>query len=219
MTLKCREIMAQRSLSRLATVRHLVLSTLALALGAAAAVVLVACGGGENAKLLPGNTAQEINENLDRVQQYAEEGECVGAEDAVAEVTTQVESLQGVDPKLEDVLRRGAARLGEVVTSCQEETTETISPAEESPSTEETERIPPGQEKKAEKEREKEERDQEKEEEKAEKEAEKAEKEAPPAETPAEKTPPATTPGEGGGTGASGGVGPGTPAPEAGDEG
>ncbi len=211
--------MTQRSLSRLATVRHLALSTLALALAAAAAVALVACGGGEDAKLLPGNTAQEINENLDRVQQYAEEGECVGAEDAVGEVTTQVESLQGVDPKLEDALRRGAARLGEVIASCQEETTETISPAEEFPSTEETERIPPGQEKKAEKEAEKEERDQEKEEEKADKEAEKAEKEAPPAESPAEKTPPATTPSEGGGTGTSGGVGPGTPAPEAGDEG
>jgi hypothetical protein len=200
-------------------VRHLALSTLALALGAAAAVALAACGGGEDAKLLPGNTAQEINENLDRVQQYTEEGECVGAEDAVAEVTTQVESLQGVDPKLEDALRRGAARLGEVVASCEEETTETVAPAEESPSTEETERIPPGQEKKLEKERDKEERDQEKEEEKSEKDAEKAEKEAPPAESPTEKTPPETPAGEGGGTGASGGVGPSTPAPEAGGEG
>lgn len=216
MTLDCRENIRQKSLSRLATVRHLALSTLALALGAAAAVVLVACGGGEDAKLLPGNTAQEITENLDRVQQYAEEDECVGAEDAVGEVTNQVESLQGVDPKLEDALRRGAARLGEVVASCEEEeATETVEPAEESPSTEETERIPPGQEKKAEKEREKEERDREKEEEKAEKEAEKAEKEAP----PAEKEPPTTTPGEGG-PGASGGVGPSAPAaPEQGDEG
>jgi len=212
--------MSQKSLSRLATVRHLALSTLTLALGAAAAVVLVSCGGGEDAKLLPGNTAQEITENLDRVQQYAEEGECVGAEDAVGEVTTQVESLQGVDPKLEDALRRGAARLGEVVASCEEEVTETVAPAEESPSTEETERVPPGQEKKEEKEREKEERDQEKEEEKTEKEAEKAEKEAPAAESPTEKTPPVTPPGESGGTGASGGVGPGAPAaPEQGDEG
>lgn len=220
MTPNCREKTQQKSLSRLATVRHLALSTLALALGAAVAVVLVSCGGGEDAKLLPGNTAQEITENLDRVQQYAEEGECVGAEDAVGEVTTQVEALQGVDPKLEEALRRGAARLGEVVASCEEEeTTETVAPAEESPSTEETERVPPGQEKKAEKEREKEERDQEKEEEKAAKEAEKAEKEAPPAEGPAEKAPPPTTPSEGG-TGASGGVGPSAPAaPEQGDEG
>jgi len=201
--------MSQKALSRLATVRHPALSTLALAFAAAAALVFVSCGGGEDAKLLPGNTAQEITENLDRVQQYAEEGECVGAEDAVAEVTTQVESLRGVDPKLEDALRRGATRLNEVVASCEEEETEALSPAEESPSTEETERIPPGQEKKLEKEREKEERDQEKEAEKAEKEAEKAEKEAPPAESPPEKTTP-VPPSESGGTGA-GGVGPAAP--------
>jgi hypothetical protein len=211
--------MARKALSRLATVRRPALSTLALALAVAAGVVLVSCGGGEDAKLLPGHTAQEITENLDRVQQYAEEGECVGAEDAVTEITTQVESLQGVDPKLEDALRRGAARLGEVVASCEEEETEAVSPAEESPSTEETERIPPGQEKKLEKEREKEERDQEKEAEKAEKEAEKVEKEAPPAESPAEKTTPVVPPSESGGTGA-GGVGPAAPVePGEGDEG
>ncbi len=218
MTLNCRENAPRKSLSRLATVRRFALSTLTLVLAAAVATALVACGSGEDAKLLPGNTAQEINENLDRVQQYSEEGECVGAEDAVAEVTTQVEALHGVDPKLQDALRRGAARLGEVVAGCEEaEEDETISPAEEAPTTEAEERVPPGQEKKAEKEREKEEKDQEKEEEKAEKEAEKAEKEAPPAESPAEKTPPAGGPDEGG---ASGGVGPSTPAaPEQGDEG
>ena len=217
MTPKCREIKCRRPLSRLATVRHLAPSTLALALSAAATVVLVSCGGGEDAKLLPGNTAQEITENLDRVQQYAEEGECVGAEDAVGEVTTQVEALRGVDPKLQEALRSGAARLGEVVAGCQEaEEHETISPAEEAPSTEEEERISPGQEKKAEKEREKEERDLEKEEEKAEKEAEKAEKEAPASQSPSEKTPPVTPP-SGGETG---GVGPSTPAaPEEGDQG
>jgi hypothetical protein len=210
--------MLQKALSRLATVRHPALSTLALALAAAATMALVSCGGGGDAKLLPGNTAQEITENLDRVQQYAEEGECVGAEDAVAEITTQVESLQGVDPKLEDALRRGAARLGEVVASCEEEDEEdeTVSPAEESPSTEETERTPPGQEKKLEKEREKEERDQEKEAEKAEKEAE---KETPPAESPAGKTTPVAPPSESGGTGA-GGVGPAAPVESGqGDEG
>lgn len=213
MTPKCREIPPQRSLSRLATVRQLVLSTLALALGAALAAALVACGG-EDAKLLPGNTAQEITENLDRVQQYAEEGECAGAEDAAAEVTAQVDALQGVDPKLEEALRRGAERLGEVVVSCEEEETEAVAPSSEAPSTEETEEVPPGQEKKAEKEREKEEKELEKEAEKAEKEAEKAEKEAPPAESPKEEEeePPVTTPSEGGGTGASGGVGPSAPA-------
>ena len=54
--------------SRLATCVSSRLSSLALALGVAAALALVSCGG-EDAKLLPGNTAAEITENLDRVKQ------------------------------------------------------------------------------------------------------------------------------------------------------
>ncbi|HEU4943816.1 MAG TPA: hypothetical protein VFT10_01500 [Solirubrobacterales bacterium] len=187
--------------------RQLAVCMLALALGAAAAATLVSCGG-EDAKLLPGNTAAEITENLDRVKQYSEEGECVGAEDAVAEVTTQIEALEGVDPKLLEALRRGAARLGVVVTSCEEETTEAVEPSSEATSTEETEKLPPGLEKKEEKEREKEEKELEKEEEKA------AKKEPPPTETTPEEAPTTPTPpaSEDGGTGAPGGVSPGTPA-------
>lgn len=214
MTLKCRENLHQSLFSRLATVRQLAVSMFALALGAAAAVALVSCGGGDDAKLLPGHTAAEITENLDRVKQYSEEGECVGAEDAVAEVTTQIEALEGVDPKLVEALRRGATRLEEVVVTCEEETTEAVEPSSEATSTEETEKIPPGLEKKEEKEREKEEKELEKEE-------EKAEKEKPPTETTPEgpATTPTAPPAEGGGTGAPGGVGPGTPAaPDEGDE-
>jgi hypothetical protein len=208
--------MHQKSFSRLATVRRLAISTLALALGAAAALGLVSCGGGENAKLLPGNTAAEITENLDRVKQYAEEGECVGAEDAVSEVNTQVEGLRGVDPKLVEALQRGAARLSEVVASCDEEDSEAVAPESEATTSEEDEeeKTPPGQEKKEEKEREREEKAFEREEEKAEK------SEPPPAEktTPEETTPAPPQP-EGGGTGPSGGVGPSTPAtPEQGNE-
>lgn len=215
MTLKCRENRPQRWLSRLATVRHLAISTLALVLGAAAALGLASCGGGEDAKLLPGNTAAEITENLDRVKQYAEEGECVGAEDAVAEVNNQVEGLTGVDPKLVEALQRGAARLSEVIASCQEET-ETVAPENEATTTEEAEKIPPGQEKKEEKEREKEEKAFEKQEEKEEKSEPPPVEKKTPEEPPVTPAPPAT---EGGGTGAPGGVGPGTPAaPEQGNE-
>jgi hypothetical protein len=207
--------MPQRWLSRLATVRQLAISTLALALGAAAALALVSCGGGEDAKLLPGNTAAEITENLDRVKQYAEEGECVGAEDAVSEVNTQVEGLTGVDPKLIEALKRGAARLSEVVASCQEET-EAVAPSSEATTEEETEKTPPGQEKKEEKEREKEEKAFEKEEEKAEKKEPPAAEKTTPEESP---TTPTTPSSEGGGTGAPGGVSPGTPVePEQGNE-
>jgi len=197
-------------------VRQLAISTLALALGAAAALGLVSCGGGEDAKLLPGNTAAEITENLDRVKQYTEEGECVGAEDAVAEVNNQVEGLTGVDPKLVEALQRGAARLSEVVAGCQEEDTEAVAPESEATTEEETEKTPPGLEKKEEKEREKEEKALEREEEKAEKDEEK-----PPAKTTPEEstTTPVPPPSEGGGTDAPGGVSPSTPvAPEQGSE-
>jgi outer membrane biosynthesis protein TonB len=109
---------------------------IALALGAAAALGLVACGGGSDAALLPGSTASEINANLDQVEQLANEGDCIGASDSAQAVSSQVEALDGVDAKLKQALREGAARLNEVVASCEEETTEeetvpSITPAEE----------------------------------------------------------------------------------------
>jgi hypothetical protein len=214
-TLKCRENRPQKPFSRLATVRQPAAFALALVLGAAAAVGFVSCGGGEDAKLLPGITAQEISENLDSVKQFVGEGECVGAENATQEISAQVEALGGVDAKLKQALQRGAEKLDEVVAGCEETETEAVAPADEAPSTEEEDELPPGLEEKAEKEREKEEKALEKEEEKQEKEQE---KEAPPTTptTPTETTPaepPATTPTEGG-TGASGGVGPGAPVGE-----
>jgi hypothetical protein len=186
-------------------VRRFAALLLALALGAGAVLTLASCGGGEDAKLLPGNTAAEINENLDRVKQYAEEEECVGAEDAVAEVNNQIEGLTDVDSKLVEALQHGADRLEEVVAGCEEDEAETVSPSSEAPSTEEEaeaeEKIPPGQEKKAEKEREKEEAALEREEEKPEKHE--------PDEGPSHGPP--APPGPAGGTGASGGVSAGEP--------
>ena len=188
--------------------RQAAVIALTLTLGVAAALALASCGG-EDAKLLPGSTAQEITENLDTVKQLADEGECSGASEAAAEVSVQVESVEDVDPKLKQALQQGVARLGEVVTTCEESTTEAVAPDAEATTTEESE--PPGQEKKAEKEREKEE----KEREKAEKEAEKEAQE--PSESPTETAPPeaptTTTPppSEAGGTGAPGGVSPAAP--------
>jgi len=176
--------------------------SLAVAFAAAAAFALAACGG-EDAKLLPGSTAAEIDANLDTVRQLASEGECVGAADAADQVRAQVEALSDVDPKLKQALERGATRLDEVVATCEEDETEVAPPTDQ---TEEEEKLPPGQAKKEEKEREKEERELEKEEEKAETQVP-PEKESPPSE---EEAPPS----EGGDTGASGGVSPATPAPE-----
>lgn len=177
---------------------------LALALGVTAAVALASCGGGEDAELLPGATAAEIGENLDAVKQLANEGECIGAADAAEQVSAQVEALAGVDPELKQALERGAARLREVVVTCEEASPEAPPPSTED--TEEATKIPPGQEKKEEKEREREEKEE--------------EKSLPPdtPTTPAETTPaePPTTPppSEGGGTNAPGGVSPAAPAPE-----
>jgi hypothetical protein len=213
MTFNCRQNPHHRVFSRLATVRQLAAFAFALCLGAAAAVALVSCGGGEDAKLLPGTTAQEISENLDSVKQFASEEECVGAENAAQEVSSQVENLEGVDPSLKQALQRGAEKLGEVVVSCEETETEAVAPADEAPSTEEEDELPPGLEKKAEKEREKEEKALEKEEEKQEKEAPPVTP-APTETTPAEPPSTPTPPSEGGGTGAPGGVGPGAPVGE-----
>jgi outer membrane biosynthesis protein TonB len=97
-----------------------------LALGLAAAFALASCGSGSDAKLLPGETAREISENLDTVQQLVDEEECIDAEDAALQVSTQVEALEGIDPELKQVLERGAARLNVVVDACEETTEDTV---------------------------------------------------------------------------------------------
>ena len=104
---------------------RLTASLLALALGAGLAFALAACGEGD-ARLLPGETAQEISENLDSVQRLVDEGECVEAQGAAQQVSAQVEGLEGIDPKLKRTLEEGAARLNEVVVSCEETTEETL---------------------------------------------------------------------------------------------
>jgi hypothetical protein len=101
-------------------------------LGAGGAVSLASCGGG-NAELLPGTTAEQIESNLNLVEELAANEDCIGAEDAVAEVAAEVEELEGVDLKLKTALQEGTARLSEVVSSCEEEiTSEETEPSLES---------------------------------------------------------------------------------------
>ncbi|MBK5219891.1 MAG: hypothetical protein JJE35_08910 [Thermoleophilia bacterium] len=179
---------------------------LAFVLAATAATTLSACGGSDSADLLPGETASEINANLDLVEQLVAEGDCVGAANAAAAIGEQVEGLSGVDKELKEALSEGATRLNEVIVECdeaseEEETTPAIEPEEE---LEEDEK---GKDGKAEKDAEKDE-----------KKEEKSEKEVPPVEPPEppgqekneeEETPP-TEPSDGGTS--SGGVSPGAPA-------
>jgi hypothetical protein len=198
---------------------RLLASTLALGLGAALATVPLACGG-EDARLLPGETAREITANLETVKQLSDEGDCVGAESAAAQVSGQIEELGGVDPELKQALREGSERLEEVIGEC-EESAEAVAPAvvpEEEEGKEEEK--PSKEEKRAEKEREKEEKE--------------AEKPPPaPAEQEGSAQLPAQAKGEGkglengngppadgeegGGEAPSGGVGPGSPV-EGGEE-
>jgi len=97
---------------------------LALILGGVSAVALVSCGGDSDAKLLPGTTASQIESNLDQIDQRVAAGDCVGAENAVAEVTAEVEELNDVAAKLKAALQEGTAKLSEVVGRCEEETVE-----------------------------------------------------------------------------------------------
>jgi len=183
-------------------------SILAIVLGAVAALGLVACGSGDNADLLPGSTAGEITANLDQVKDLATEGDCAGAEEAAQAVSTQIEALGGVDPKLKQALREGATRLNEVVADCEE------APVEEEAEPAIEEAVEPEEE---EKEKEKVE--------KPEKAAKEERDEEEPEETTTETLPPQAEgkgkghekqeeapPVETGGGTSAGGVGPGTPA-------
>jgi septal ring-binding cell division protein DamX len=153
-----------------------------LALLACAALALSACGS-DSADLLPGETASEINSNLDQVRQLADEGDCGGAESAAAAVGEQIEGLGGVDAKLKEALSEGAGRLNEVVSECAAAEPEEAEETEETTAEEPTETE--AEERAAEKEAAKEAKQVEKEEKQAEKEADAKE---PPAE---EKEPPA----------------------------
>lgn len=104
---------------------------LALLLGAASAVALTSCGGGSDAKLLPGTTADQIESNLEEVRQLTASHDCVGAEDAVAAVRGEVEELNGVAAKLKTALEEGTGRLSEVVSRCDEESEEEAEQAAE----------------------------------------------------------------------------------------
>jgi hypothetical protein len=158
---------------KIGRVRAAALILAALAVG----LLLSACGGGGNGELLPGPTADQITSNLDQVRESYENGDCEKAEDAVAQVSTEVDDLNKVDAKLKQALKNGALKLSVVVSSCGEAEEAEEAKAEEE--TEEEQALIEGEEAEAEEEafaeEQKEEEREEKANEKAEKEAEKAE--------------------------------------------
>lgn len=73
---------------------------------------LIAGCGEDRSNLLPGNTVEEIETNLDRVRDLAASGDCFGAIDAAQQVKRQVEGLgPDVDRRLKRSLRDGATQL------------------------------------------------------------------------------------------------------------
>jgi hypothetical protein len=108
-----RSVLYPRKIGR---VRAAALILAALAVG----LLLSACGGGGNGELLPGTTADQITSNLDQVLASYESGDCEKAEDAVAQVSTEVDDLNKVDVELKKALKNGALKLSEVVNSCGE---------------------------------------------------------------------------------------------------
>jgi len=151
----------------------------------AAGLLLAACGSNGNGELLPGTTASQIESNLDRVRASVSEQNCEAAEEAVAEVSTEIDGLQKVDKELKKALKQGAAKLSVVVSSCgvKEEEAEQAK-AEEEQETEEEEQaaLEAEEEALAEEEAEKEQKAEEKDEKAQEKAEKRAEQPGPPEE-------------------------------------
>src|SRR5688572_4810187 len=119
---------------------------LVFALGAAAAFGLVACGDEENPELLPGDTAEQILDNLEQAEASVGSGDCEGAEQAVNEIIGDIEDLdRPVNKELRQELKQGAILLGEQIaeecapdTTVPETTEEASEPPPEETTTEET---------------------------------------------------------------------------------
>jgi hypothetical protein len=102
--------MRKRSLDSRAMPR-LLAGIISVALGAACAG-LVSCGGGDDAKLIPADSAGEIIANLDEVAELAEGANCLSAGDKALEIQDQIEGLpRDVDEDLRQALEDGVERL------------------------------------------------------------------------------------------------------------
>jgi hypothetical protein len=104
------------SASRLRPVARLAAQALALTLGAAVALALVSCGNRDTKGLLPGDTASQIVDNLDRVKADAAAGDCTSAAAEVSAVQDQIDNLpSSVDSKLRANLEQGAQTLADKI--------------------------------------------------------------------------------------------------------
>jgi cell division protein FtsN len=103
------------------------------------AAFLVSCG--DTSKLIPGDDAAAINQNIDAASGASGDGRCSRAAAAVDRAEAHVQQLpSGVDSKLRADLEQGIARLrAAAATECTENKTETTATTESTESTESTE--------------------------------------------------------------------------------
>jgi hypothetical protein len=103
------------------------------------AAFLVSCG--DTSKLIPGDDAAAINQNIDAASGASGDGRCSRAAAAVDRAETHVQQLpSGVDSKLRADLEQGIARLrAAAATECTENKPETTATTESTESTESTE--------------------------------------------------------------------------------
>jgi hypothetical protein len=103
------------------------------------AAFLVSCG--DASKLIPGDDANAINQNVDAASGASSDGRCSRAAAAVDRAETHVQQLpSSVDSKLRADLEQGIARLrAAAATECTENKTETTATTESTESTQSTE--------------------------------------------------------------------------------
>jgi hypothetical protein len=105
------------------------------------AAFLVSCG--DTSKLIPGDDAAAINENIDAASGASGDGRCSRAAAAVDRAETHVQQLPGsVDRKLRADLEQGIARLrAAAATECNENKPETTATTESTESPESTDTV------------------------------------------------------------------------------
>jgi hypothetical protein len=132
--------------------RAFALVTIAIAAGTGVA----ACGNGDG-DLLTQRRASELRDSVDRVQELADAGDCAGATAAAQDLEQEAQDLPDrVDGQLRDALLDSSDRLTRLVEESCAEATGTTGPAAPAaepaqPADEQQEDLPPGQQKKEQK--------------------------------------------------------------------
>jgi TolA-binding protein len=96
------------------TVRRVLPPLLALSLGVVCSI-LVACGGGQRADLIPSGQASSMTDQLDKIDAAVRRGRCTGVDNQVATLQRQVNNLSGkVNSQLRSELQKGVQNLNDI---------------------------------------------------------------------------------------------------------